>query len=403
MNLLPRKIVNVAVIAGGLMSSEIATILVLRNYRVILKEKSEKHLLDEMNRIKGNLTNYVKNGKATQDDLGKAFSRLEGTLDYDNFKEVDLVIEAENEDLSLKQQLFANLENFCNPRCIFSSTSSRFSLKVVGEKTKCQDRIAQVHFSCPSPAMPLMEIIHMKSASPQVIVDLIEFGRKVRKTPILVSDCKGSAVNRMVVAYLHASILLTECGVDVNQIDRALKSFGMQMGPFRLIDMIGFQVVALISKSVAENLPDRPYKTKLMSFLRQNGHDDPELRKHIEKARNVSNVTVNCKLMKLSDGEMAEMILFPVLNEACEILSEDIIIRSSDLDVASVLGMGFPTYRGGIVYWSNSFDSSYIHSRLEQWSVEYGEFFKPCNYILEHSAKKTSLAKETTRPVKSQL
>ncbi|KAL8028030.1 hypothetical protein ABFS82_14G131900 [Erythranthe guttata] len=423
MNLQPRKISKVAIIGGGLMSSEIAAMLTLRNYQVILKEKNEKNLSEEISRAKENLQNQVKHGKATQNDLEKAFSLLSGVLDYDNFKQVDLVIEAETESLSLKQEIFAELEKWCPQHCIFTSNSSTFSLRSVGERTKCQNRIARVHFCLLPAGMPFMEIVRTEGTSPQVTVDLIDFGRKLRKTPIVVIDRKGCTVNDMFVTYLLAAILLSERGVEVYKIDQALESFGMQFGPFRIIDMIGFQAFVAISKMFVERIPDRSYKSILLSVLqhheregRCNGkgfykydncgkaYPDPELNnKYIKKAGNLSNVTVDAaKPTKLSDTEIVEMILFPALNEACRIIFEGIVIRSSDLDVASVLGIGFPTYRGGIIYWSNSFGSKYVHSRLEKWSEEYGDFFKPCDYILQKSAEGISLEKETNQ-AKSKL
>ncbi|PIM97821.1 Hydroxyacyl-CoA dehydrogenase/enoyl-CoA hydratase [Handroanthus impetiginosus] len=421
MKLMPRKISKVAVIGGGLMSSEIATMLVLRNYQLVLKHKNKTHLLDEISRIKENLQNCVKNGRADQQCLEKSASLLKGVVDYDNFNDVDLVIEAESEDLSLKQEIFANLEKFCPQHCIFTSNSSKFSLKLIGERSKCPNRIAQIRFFCLSHVLPLMEIVRTENTLPQVVVDLIDLGRKMRKTPIVVIDRQGYTVNSMFVTYLHAAILLTEGGVDAYQIDQALKSFGMQLGPFRIIDIVGFQAFAEISKILVESLPDRSYKPKLISILQQEGHEgecngkgfykydhcskasqDPELRKYIEKAQNISNATIASKLTKLSDAEIVEMILFPALNEACRIISEGVVIRSSDLDVASVFGMGFPSYRGGIVYWSNSFGSDYVYSKLERWAKEYGDFFKPCDYIGERSTKRISLANEIKR-AKSQL
>ncbi|KAK4441791.1 Glyoxysomal fatty acid beta-oxidation multifunctional protein MFP-a [Sesamum alatum] len=421
MNMLPRKIVKVAVVGGGLMSSEIATMLVLRNYQVILKESNKKHLVAAISRVKENLQNHVKNGRATQEGLEKPLSLFEGVLDYDNFKDVDLVIEAESENLSLKQEIFSNLEKCCPPHCIFTSNISTFSVKLVGERTKSQHRIAGIHFFCPSPVMPLMEIVRTESASPQVIVDLIDFGKKMRKTPIIVSDWKGYTVNSMLLKYLHVAVLLAERGVDVYRIDQALTSFGMQVGPFRMIDMVGLQVFVVISKKFVESLPDRSYKPQLIPILQQDDREgersgkgfykydncgkaspDPELSKYMKTAEDALNVTIDTELTKLSDSEMVEMILFPALNEACRIISDGVVTRSSDLDVASVLGMGFPTYRGGIIYWSDSFGSNYICSRLEKWSKEYGDFFRPCNYIMDRSAKRISLASET-RQAKSQL
>ncbi|KAL0453033.1 UNVERIFIED_CONTAM: Glyoxysomal fatty acid beta-oxidation multifunctional protein MFP-a [Sesamum latifolium] len=399
MNLLPRKIVKVAVVGGGLMSSEIATVLVLSNYQVILKETNKKHLIDTISRVKVLELFFL---------LGFSYNPY-------------LTHPAESESLSLKQEIFSDLEKCCPLHCIFTSNISTFSVKLVGERTKSQHRIAGIHFFCLSPVMPLMEIVHTESTSPQVIVDLIDFGRKMRKTPIMVSDWKGYTVNSMLLTYLYVAVLLAQRGVDVYRIDQALKSFGMQVGPFRMIDMVGLQVFVVISKKFVESLPARSYKPQLVPILQQDNREgersgkgfynydncgkaspDPELSKYMKTTRDASNVTIDSELTKLCDSEMVEMILFPALNEACRMISNGVVIRSSDLDVASVLGMGFPAYRGGIIYWSDSFGSKYICSRLEKWSKEYGDFFRPCDYIRERSAKNISLTSET-RQAKSQL
>ncbi|KAL3827809.1 hypothetical protein ACJIZ3_016611 [Penstemon smallii] len=421
MNLQPKKISKVAVIGGGLMSSEIAAMLLLRNYQVILKEKDKKRLFDEIHRIRGNLQNHIMEGKENQWKLEKTFGLLKGVLDYNEFKDVDLVIEAESENLFLKQEIFANLEKYCRPHCIFTSNSSTFSLKLIGERTKCEDRIARIHFFCPSPVMPFMEIIRTKSTSPQVIIDLINFGRKMRKTPIVVSDWKGFAVNSMFITYLHAAVLLTERGVDVYQIDEALTSFGMPFGPFRMIDMIGLEVFAELCKIFNENLPDRSYKPELILTLQSIDREgannakgfykydnsskatpDPEISNYLANTRNLLDVANDSKLKNFPDGEIVEMILFPAINKACHIISEGIVFRSSDLDVASVLGMGFPSYRGGIIYWSDSFASKYIYSKLETWSKEHGDFFKPCAYVTERASEGMSLV-NPEKQGKSQL
>ncbi|GFP80637.1 glyoxysomal fatty acid beta-oxidation multifunctional protein MFP-a [Phtheirospermum japonicum] len=370
MKLLPRKIEKVAVIGGGLNSCEIATMLVLESYRVVLKQKNKNNLLEEIGRVKENLQIHIKNGKSTQEGIEKAFDLLTGVLDYEKFKDVDLVIAAESESLLLKQNIFSDLEKLCPQHCIFATNTSRFSLKFLGEKTNCQNRISGIHF-CLSPLMSIVEIVRTESTSPQVITNLIDFARKIRKTPIIVNEKKRFAIDDMFIKYLHAALVVAEHGVDVYRIDQALKDFGMRLGPFRMIDMVGFQTFAVSSKIFAESLVDRSYKPKLIPILQCQGFQ--------------------VQMTKLSDAEMVEMILFPALNEACRLISEGIVIRSSDLDVASVVGMGFPAYRGGIIYWCNSFEPNYVNSRLEKWSKEYGEFFKPCDYMRELSANTVSL------------
>ncbi|KAG6664262.1 glyoxysomal fatty acid beta-oxidation multifunctional protein MFP-a-like isoform X1 [Carya illinoinensis] len=409
--LVPRRVNKVAIVGGGLMGSGIATALILRNYPVILKEVNDKFLQAGIGRVRANLQSHVKKGKMSQEKFEKTFSLLKGVLDYERFKDVDIVIEAVIENLSLKQQIFADLEKYCPPHCILASNTSTIDLNLIGEKTRSQNRIVGAHFFSPAHVMPLLEIVRTEQTSPQVIVDLLDVGKKINKTPVVVGNCAGFAVNRMFFPYSEAAILLVERGTDPYQIDRASTKFGMPMGPFRLADLVGFGVAIASGMQYAEHFPERTYKSMLVPLMQEDkragetsrqgfyiygknrkASPDPELYKYIEKSRSISGVTIDPKVVKLSDNEIVEMIFFPVVNEACRVLAEGIAVKAADLDIAAVMGMGFPPYRGGIMFWADSLGSTYIYSRLEEWSKMYGEFFKPCAYLAERASKGAPLS-----------
>ncbi|KAK7387916.1 hypothetical protein VNO78_22714 [Psophocarpus tetragonolobus] len=404
--LVPRQVRKVAILGGGLMGSEIATALILSNYPVILKEVNEKFLDAGINRIKANLYSRVKKGKLTQENFEKTVSLLKGTLDYESFKDVDMVIEAVIENVSLKQQIFADLEKYCPPHCIFASNTSTIDLNLIGERTTSQDRIVGSHFFSPAHVMPLLEIVHTKQTSPQVIVDMLDISKKIKKTPVVVGNDTGFAVIRIFFPYRLAALLLVERGADVYQIDDVITKFGMPMGPFRLADLVGFGVVIAIGMQFIQKFPERTYKSMLIPLLQQDkragettckgfylydderkASPDPELKNYIEKARSISGVSVDPKVVKLQEKDIIEMIFFPVVNEACRVLDEGIAFKASDLDISSVMGMGFPPYRGGILFWADSLGSKYIYSKLEKWSLLYGEFFKPCAYLAARASK----------------
>ncbi|KAJ6904322.1 glyoxysomal fatty acid beta-oxidation multifunctional protein MFP-a-like isoform X2 [Populus alba x Populus x berolinensis] len=411
LGLVPRRVKKVAVLGGGLMGSGIATALILSNYPVILKEVNDQFLQAGIGRVRANLQSRVKKGKMTQEKFEKTMSLLKGSLDYESFKDVDMVIEAVIENVSLKQQIFSDLEKYCPPHCILASNTSTIDLNLIGKQTKSQDRIIGAHFFSPAHVMPLLEIVRTKQTSPQVIVDLLDVGKKIRKTPVLVGNCTGFAVNRMFFPYTQAAILLVEHGVDLYQIDRVITKFGMPMGPFRLADLVGFGVAIATGMQFVENFPERTYKSMLLPLMqedkrggettfkgfylyddRRKAKPDPELRKYIEKARSISGVAVDPKLAKLPEKDIVEMIFFPVVNEACRVVAEGIAVKAADLDIASLMGMGFPPYRGGIMFWADSFGSKYIYSRLEEWSKTYGEFFEPCAFLAERGAKGAPLS-----------
>ncbi|KAH0660370.1 hypothetical protein KY289_029118 [Solanum tuberosum] len=408
--LLPRKINKVAILGGSLMSSGIATVLVLANYYVIMKYIDQNSLQNGIGRVKANLEGRVKEGRMTQEHYKKACTLLKGGLSYDNFKDVDLVIEDVPDIVSLKQQFFADLDECCPPHCIFASTTCIVNLDLIGEGMKPCREIVGIHFFSSPSVTDLLEIVRTERSSPQTLVDLLSFGRRIQKTPIVVQNCTGFVVRRMCFPYLQAAMLLVEHGADAYQIDKALTCFGLKLGPFRMLDQDRFQSAAVHDVKFLETFPDRSYKSNLIPLMRKNNRagkytcqgfytyndkeeasPNPEISKYIEMARSMSGITIKSKLATLSDGEIVEMILFPVLNEACRMISEAIIVKSSDLDVASVLGMGFPRYRGGIIFWSHSVGSKDICSKLEEWSKEYGEFFKPCAYLVERASKRSSL------------
>lgn len=406
LGLMPRKVKKVAILGGGLMGSGIATALILSSYPVILKEVNENFLKAGIDRVKSNLQSRVKKGKMTKEKYEKTFLLLSGALDYEQFKDVDMVIEAVIENVSLKQQIFADLEKFCPPHCILASNTSTIDLNLIGEKTASQDRIVGAHFFSPAHIMPLLEIVRTHKTSPQVVVDLLEMGKRIRKTPIVVGNCTGFAVNRMFFPYTQSALLFVDHGSDVYKIDRACTNFGMPMGPFRVADLVGFGVAVATGMQYLESFPERVYKSMLMPIMledkragestrkgfyvydeRRKASPDPEIKKYIEKSRSMAGITPNPELMKLQDKEIVEMVFLPVVNEACRVLDEGIAVKASDLDVASIMGMGFPPYRGGIMFWADSLGANYIYTRLEAWSKTYGDCFKPCAYLADRASK----------------
>ncbi|XP_051152677.1 glyoxysomal fatty acid beta-oxidation multifunctional protein MFP-a [Andrographis paniculata] len=411
LGLKPRKVKKVAILGGGLMGSGIATALILSNYPVILKEVNEKFLQGGIDRVKANLQSRVKKGKMSQEKFEKTFSLLKGVLDYESFRDVDLVIEAVIENVSLKQQIFSDLEKFCPSHCILATNTSTIDLNLIGEKTRSQDRIIGAHFFSPAHVMPLLEIVRTQKTSAQAIIDLLDLGKKIKKTPVVVGNCTGFAVNRMFFPYTQSAHILVERGVDLYKVDRAVTKFGMPMGPFRLCDLVGFGVAVATGGQYLVNFPERTHKSLLIPIMQEDNRQgestrrgfyiydekrkaspDPEIKKYIDKAREISGMTIDPKFTKMTDKDIVEMIFFPVVNEACRVLAEGIAVKASDLDISAVMGMGFPPYRGGVMFWADSIGSKYIYSRLEEWSKSYGGVFKPCSYLAERAARGAPLS-----------
>ncbi|VAH14703.1 unnamed protein product [Triticum turgidum subsp. durum] len=415
LGLTPRKVSKVAIVGCGLMGSVIATALILSHYPVILKEVNEKSLNAGIDRIKENLLSRVRKGKMTKEKYEKTLSLLTGVLDYEKFKTVDLAIEAVVENVKLKQQIFAELEQHCPSHCILATNTSTIDLNLIGEKTNSQERIVGTHFFAPAHIMPLLEIVRTPRASLQAVVTLLDVGKKIKKTPIVVGNCTGFAVYRMFFPYTQAALLLVDHGMDVYKIDQACTEFGMSIGPFRMTDLVGFGVALATGMQFLENFPELVYKLMLIplmvedkrtgeasqkGFYRYEGKrkasPDPEIMNYVNESRRIAGATPDPELLKLDNSAIAEMVFFPVINEACRVLGEGIAFKASDLDIASIFGMGFPPYRGGIMHWADSIGARRICTMLSEWEMKYDQFFKPCSHLLERAGAGLPLSASAT-------
>lgn len=402
----PRAVKKVAVIGGGLMGSGITTALILSNIYVVLKEVNSEYLQRGIKMVEANVRALVTRKKLAQDKADKAVSMLKGVLDYSEFRDVDMVIEAVIEKVPLKQKIFSEIEKACPPHCILATNTSTIDLNVVGEKTSSQDRIIGAHFFSPAHVMPLLEIVRTEKTSAQTIVDLMTVGKIIKKVPVVVGNCTGFAVNRTFFPYTQGAQLLVNLGVDVFRIDRLITSFGLPMGPFQLQDLAGYGVALAVGKEFADAFPDRTFRSPLVQLLVNNGRNgknngkgyylyekgskpkpDPSVLPIIEECRRITNILPGGKPISVTDQEIVEMVLFPVVNEACRVMDEGVVVRASDLDIASVLGMSFPSYRGGIVFWADTVGPNHIYTSLKKWSELYGKFYKPSRFLEERATK----------------
>ncbi|MBI2824294.1 MAG: enoyl-CoA hydratase/isomerase family protein [Planctomycetia bacterium] len=404
----PKKIERVAVLGGGTMGSGIATALLQAGVEVALKEVNDEFLQAGRGRIDGNLQSRVKKGKLAPDKYEQMMARLRPQTDYAGFDKVDMVIEAVIENIELKQGVFVDLEKAVRPDCILASNTSTIDLEVIGARTKAQDRILGTHFFSPAHVMPLVEVVRSKHTSPQALNSAIALVKKLKKTPVTVGNCVGFLVNRIFFPYGQTALLLVDHGIDPYKLDKAVYDFGMPMGPFRMSDLAGVDVGKFAGGILAKAYSDHTYISTLVDHLFEakrfgektkigyykydgkKAEPDPALAGFVQKARADAG---NPKPLALSDAEIVERVLFGVVNEACRCLDEGIAIRPSDIDVACVMGMGFPAYRGGIMKWADTLGAKYVHDKLSAWHKAHGPVYEPCAYLKRKAEKGESLVK----------
>eukprot|EP00898_Chlorokybus_atmophyticus_P001562 jgi/Chlat1/2406/Chrsp17S02663 len=421
--LTPRAIQTVAVLGGGLMGSGICTALALAGIKVILKEVNQKFLDGGMQRIRDNLQSRVKKGKMSKEQYDKVTGLVSGALDYNDFGKADMVIEAVIEDIPLKQKIFEDLEKACKKDCILSTNTSTIDIDIVGFKTKSQDRIVGAHFFSPAHVMPLLEIVRTNTTSPQVILDTIELGKRIKKTPVVVGNCVGFAVNRVFFPYTTTAAFLVDLGVDMYKLDEAIKKFGMPMGPFRLADLVGMEVTLHVGKNAIDAFPERIYKSQMVPMLvedkrlgertkkgfylyddKRKAQPDRDIEKYVGRSRQMLGLFNGS--LSLSEKDIVEMVFFPVVNEGCRVIAEGVVGRAADLDIATVLSMGFPATRGGLIFWADLLSSRYVYDRLTAWEKQYPQhagIFQPCDYLRERALAGKKLGASDESNARSKL
>ncbi|KAL6070666.1 3-hydroxybutyryl-CoA epimerase [Balamuthia mandrillaris] len=417
-----RAIRSVGVIGGGLMGSGIATaILMSGRAKVVLKEVNQEFLEAGLKRIISNLDRSLRNGKLTKEQHEMLVSQsVSGTLDYKGFADVDMVIEAVIENLALKQEVFAELEKHCRQDCILASNTSTIPIDQIAAKTNASNRIIGTHFFSPAQVMPLLEIVRTTQVSPQVISDTLYFAQNLlRKTPIVVGNCPGFTVNRIFFPYFQAAALLVDAGLSPYRIDEVMADgFGMPMGVYRLCDLVGVDVITFINQTYAKAWPERVYQSVLPELMLKNKHfgqktgkgfyihskgskapaENPVLSEWLSQSRDASRIPASLLQNNLSDKDIIELILFPVVNESCRVLEEGMVVRASDIDVGSILGYSFPRHKGGVLRWADdNYSSQYIHQRLLEFDRQYsqycGQFFRPCEHLQQCAASGSKLSK----------
>jgi enoyl-CoA hydratase/3-hydroxyacyl-CoA dehydrogenase len=396
----PRRIAAVGVIGGGLMGAGIAAACALNGISVLLKEVNQQFLDGGIGRVRANVESVAKKRKLPPAAVADILGRVRGTLDYNDFGSLDMVIEAVIEDLPLKQRIFADLERVCNAHCILSTNTSTIDITKVAANVGCPERVLGAHFFSPAHVMQLFEIVRTPKTSAQAIVDTLGFSKQIRKMPVVVGNCTGFAVNRVFFPYTMAACMLVDLGLDPYRIDAVIaRKFGMPMGPFRLSDLVGADVGAHVGANIVETWPERVYHATLIpslvaakrlgektgaGFYKHAGRKalpDPEgLQPFLDASR--AKCTLRRPAAPMSDDDIIEFIFFPVVNEAARVIAEGIVAKPSDLDVASVLGMGFPPFRGGVVKWADTVGAPRIAARLSEWAAAYGPFFAPCDFLV---------------------
>ncbi|MBD66065.1 MAG: fatty acid oxidation complex subunit alpha FadJ [Halobacteriovoraceae bacterium] len=368
-----------AVLGGGTMGGGIAWLMANKNQAPILKDINQEGLTLGLKQSASVFSKAVKRRRMSQDDFERKQRSIKPTLSFAGFKNVDLVVEAVVENMDVKKKVFAEVEKHVTPECLLTSNTSSLSVNEMASALEDSSRFAGLHFFNPVNKMPLVEIIRHKNVSDKTINQLYKWVLAVGKTPVVVNDCPGFLVNRILAPFLNESAYLLEEGVKIEQIDKAVLNFGFPMGACRLMDEVGLDVCAHVGEIMEEGLGARAKANKLSQKAVEKNLLGKKNRKgfylYDEEGKSEG---VNPEMEKLlpqntktlDETEIQMRVVLPMINEAAAILSENIVQSAADVDLGLIFGIGFPPFRGGLLRYADNEGLDRISTAIERFSSE---------------------------------
>ncbi|MBE7495854.1 MAG: enoyl-CoA hydratase/isomerase family protein [Verrucomicrobiaceae bacterium] len=338
---------DAVVIGAGVMGAGIAHTLASRGVHVLMTDVASDSLARGLERIHGLVSDATRRRLVTRVQARDTLDRIATTTEKVPLTRHHLVIEAATENMELKKKIFSDLAARVSGDTILATNTSALSVAELAKSVPHPQRVIGLHFFNPVHRMPLVEIITLPETAPDVLATAITFVQRLGKTPVVVKDSPGFLVNRILVPYLMEAVRLHESGVPVKDIDDAMLEFGMPMGPLRLLDEIGLDVAAHVAQTLAAAFPDRFPKSDMLDKRVAAGHLGKKSGQgfyRYENGREIAPATHHDLPRHESIGTNLALLLS---QEAMRCLKEGIARNADDIDLAMVLGTGYPPFRGG--------------------------------------------------------
>ncbi len=390
------QITSTAVLGAGVMGGGIAWAFANKNLPVRLKDLNWDAITKGLHTANDYNRQLTKRKKMTPGNANLLLHRMSGTVDYRGFQGVDLVVEAVVEDLNIKRKVLAEAEHHLRDDTILVSNTSSLSITDMAMALKHPERFAGMHFFNPVNRMPLVEVIPGPATSPQTIAAVAELVRRIGKTAVVVKDCPGFLVNRILLPYMNEAARCLEDGASIELIDRTIFDFGMPMGPFTLSDEVGLDVGYKVAKILAHGYGERMEVADTLRVVYEELHllgtkggkgfflHDAKGVKTEANGELMSALRSRHPVTRVVDAdEIRDRCLLIMVNEAARCLEEKIVDKAASLDLAMVMGTGFPPQRGGLLHYANQLGTRTVADRLNALSDRCGKRFVPCALVSE--------------------
>jgi 3-hydroxyacyl-CoA dehydrogenase len=382
-----KDVKKAAIIGAGTMGGGIAMCFANVGIPVTVVEVARDALDRGLGVVRKNYEATAAKGRLKPEDVEKRVGLIQGSTDFQAIADADLVIEAVFEEMPIKKEVFARLDAICKADAIMATNTSTLDVNEIASATKRPESVIGMHFFSPANVMRLLENVRGARTSKPAIATAMAIGRKIGKVPVLVGVCYGFVGNRMLHQRGREAEKLLQEGALPHQVDKVLTDFGLPMGPFAMGDLAGLDVGWRIRKGRGMKSPvaDRicelgrfGQKTGAGFYRYEKGDRTPKPDPEVEKIILDVSKELGIERRPVSEQEILERLLYPMVNEGAKILEEGIAIRPSDIDVIWVYGYGWPVYRGGPMYWADQVGVKAIRDRMAEMRTRTGdEFWTP--------------------------
>ena len=396
-NVKPREVARVGVLGAGIMGAGIAGAHIRRGVPVLLLDSAPQALEKGVANIARVMQTRVEIGRMKPEEVLAALTRLNTTANLGLMADRDVVIEAVVENEAVKTQTYRDLQPILRDDVILASNTSTISITRMAQAWKRPENFAGMHFFNPVDRMQLVEVIRGEKTSDTTTATLVALAKKIGKTPIVVRDCPGFLVNRILFPYINESLALLEEGAEPRAIDKAATDFGMPMGPITLNDLVGLDTSLYAGNVVNTAFAGRARQTRVLGELVKAGRlgqksgagfysyakgsrgvDDPAFAAILERVRTERRT--------FTQEEITDRLFLPMLIEASLVLSEGIVREPADVDMGLILGIGFPAFRGGILRWADTLGPGKVLEKLKHYEG-LGPRFQPTEQMKRLAAE----------------
>jgi 3-hydroxyacyl-CoA dehydrogenase/enoyl-CoA hydratase/3-hydroxybutyryl-CoA epimerase/3-hydroxyacyl-CoA dehydrogenase/enoyl-CoA hydratase/3-hydroxybutyryl-CoA epimerase/enoyl-CoA isomerase len=388
----PRSVQAAGVLGTGLMGAGIATAHARSGIRTAMVDVDDERIKDGLQRASDVVMSRIKIGRATPEDMAKMLAMLNTSTNPAVFADCDIVIEAITENEALKKEAYQKLAKVTRDDAILASNTSTISITRLAESAPHPERFVGMHFFNPVDRMELVEVIRGEKTSEETIATVVALAKRIRKTPIVVKDCAGFLVNRVLFPYMDEAYVMLQEGVPMEAIDKAAVKFGMPMGPITLTDLVGLATAVYAGKVVHAAYADRAVGSPILEeMLQTGGGGKSALRFYTSKGKGSKpepNPAVLSIIAKhhtpskpMDEAEITNRLFYPMMLEATRVLEEGIVREPGDVDMGLILGIGFPPFRGGILRWADTLGAAKIVENLK--TAPPGKRYEPTELLLK--------------------